>query len=55
MTNKEKAAAKTFEKVFAEMTPAEKEKTLIFIEGMAFRATLQSTHQNVAIHQASGQ
>ena len=45
MTKKEKAATKTFEKVFAQMTPAEKEKTLIFIEGMAFRAMLQSAQQ----------
>jgi hypothetical protein len=46
MTDKEKNAAKTFERVLAEMTPAEKEKALIFIEGMAFRASVQGTQQS---------
>lgn len=46
MTAKEKSAAKTFEMVLSEMTPQEKEKTLIFIEGMAFRATLQADQQS---------
>ena len=41
MTTKEKYVAKTIEKALAGMTPAEKEKTLIFIEGMAFRASIE--------------
>ena len=36
MTTKEKHVAKTLEKALAE-----KEKTLIFIEGMAFRASIE--------------
>lgn len=41
MTEKEKSAAKTFEKVLSSMTPDEKDKLLVFMEGMAFKSELQ--------------
>lgn len=41
MTEKEKSVAKTFEKVLSSMTPDEKDKLLVFMEGMAFKSELQ--------------
>lgn len=39
MTDREKGAAKNIERVLASMTPDEKDKILIFVEGMAFQAS----------------
>ena len=41
MTEKEKSVAKTFERVLASMTTDEKDKLLVFVEGMAFKSELQ--------------
>lgn len=41
MTEKEKSVAKTFEKVLSSMTQDEKDKLLVFMEGMAFKSELQ--------------
>ena len=45
MTDREKGAAKNIERVLASMTPDEKDKILISVEGMAFQASISCANK----------
>lgn len=45
MTDREKGAAKNIERVLASITPDEKDKILIFVEGMAFQASISRANK----------
>ena len=45
MTDREKDAAKTIERILASMTPDEKDKILIFVEGMAFQSSINRANE----------
>lgn len=55
MTDREKGAAKNIERVLASMTPDEKDKILIFVEGMAFQASINRANKGGKLNERTYQ